>query len=92
MSQTANLVDFPRSDEDRLRLALRRLDSALREQKAAVAAFRASVADMREATASLSGEMQRYNAALGETATKVHAARDAARALESRADEMLRQG
>ncbi|KAA2212532.1 hypothetical protein [Teichococcus oryzae] len=88
MTLPANLVEFPQSEGDRLRLALRRLEAALQEQKQAVAAFRNSLSEMREATASLSGGMQHYNAVLGETAGKVAAAGDAARALQGRADTM----
>ncbi|MFC3127720.1 hypothetical protein ACFOD4_21865 [Pseudoroseomonas globiformis] len=89
MSSTAELLDFPRSDKDRLRLALRRLEAALAEQKAAVAAFRGNLVEMRQATHGLASQLQDYQSRLSDTAGKVSAARDAAKQLEHQADSML---
>lgn len=86
--EAATPLPFPQSPEDRLRLALRRLEAALAEQAAAVAGFRAGLASLREATGGLSIQVSRYHEALGETAEKLRHAHGAARALERTAEAL----
>lgn len=85
------LLHFPRTDTDRLRLALRHLNEALANQKAAVEAFRSELAALRQATASLSGQVNNYQDRLAETAHSIGAAHDAALVLDRSADRMLAQ-
>jgi len=88
MQQAAELLAFPQSPEDRLRLALRRLDTALAQQATAVAGFRANLSDLRQAVGGLAGQVQRYRTALDDTAAKVERTREAALELERTADKM----
>ncbi|HWX51309.1 MAG TPA: hypothetical protein VNZ61_24945 [Roseomonas sp.] len=88
MQQAAELLAFPQSPEDRLRLALRRLDTALAQQAAAVAGFRASLSDLRQAVGGLAGQVQRYRTALDDTAAKVERTREVALELERTADKV----
>ncbi|MDJ0391568.1 hypothetical protein QMO56_26035 [Roseomonas sp. E05] len=88
MDQAAALLAFPQNPEDRLRLALRRLDAALSEQAAAVAQFRANLSDLRTAVGGLAGQVQNYRAALDDTASKVQHTHQAALELERTADRM----
>ena len=92
MDSSPSLLVFPQNPEDRLRLALRRLDSALAEQSQAVAEFRANLAALKSATASLSDQLHGYHRALGDTAQKVRQAHAAARQLEQTADKMAALG
>lgn len=88
MQQATELLAFPQSPEDRLRLALRRLDAALSNQAAAVADFRANLSDLREAVCGLGGQVHRYRSTLDETAAKVGRTHQAALELERTADKM----
>ncbi|MXP63378.1 hypothetical protein E0493_08435 [Roseomonas sp. M0104] len=88
MDQAAALFAFPQNPEDRLRLALRRLDAALSEQADAVARFRGSLSDLRTAVGGLAGQVQNYRATLDETAAKVRHTHEAALELGRTADRM----
>ncbi|HWL81500.1 MAG TPA: hypothetical protein VNR89_11135 [Roseomonas sp.] len=88
MDQAAALLAFPQNPEDRLRLALRRLDTALAEQAAAVAQFRTSLSDLRTAVGGLAGQVQNYRGALNDTAAKLRHTHETALELERTADRM----
>lgn len=88
METQNDILAFPRTPADRLRLALRRLDEAVAEQARAVAEFRAGIGALRQATQSLSGSLGEYRAALDGTATQVSAANRAARQLQDTARKM----
>jgi ABC-type transporter Mla subunit MlaD len=79
---------FPQTPEDRLRLALRRLQTALSQQSDAVATFRESLVALRQATGNLSDQVHSYQDTLGQTADKVRDAHDVARRLERSAETL----
>lgn len=54
------ILTFPERPEDRLRLALRRLDEALAEQHEAVSAWRGELSGLAQATARLDGSLQDF--------------------------------
>lgn len=92
MDQPSTLLVFPQVPEDRLRLALRRLEAALAEQAEAVAEFRNNLGALKEATSGLAVQVHRYNDTLDRTASKVQYAQQAARRLERTADRMVAMG
>ncbi len=85
----AVLFAFPARPEDRLRLALRRLEESLEEQRQAVAAWRESLAALKTATGDLGGSLESFQGELAGTAAAVRAVGDEARRLEVTADAML---
>lgn len=82
------LLTFPQTPEDRLRLALRRLEAALADQASAVAEFRANLSTLREAAGGLALQVNRYQETLGHTAEKVRHANATARKLEKTAGKL----
>ena len=72
------VVEFPRKPEDRLRLALRRLDEALDQQRVAVAELRGSMAGLKGAVGSLGAGLLAYQGALDGAAAEVAKAHGAA--------------
>ncbi|WBV41461.1 hypothetical protein [Pseudoroseomonas cervicalis] len=92
MDHTASILAFPGQPQDRLRLALRKLETALAEQAEAVALFRSNLQELKSATNGLAHQVHRYHDTLGETAVKVRHAHDAARALERTAEKMAALG
>ena len=82
------IAAFPRRPEDRLRLALRRLDEAVAEQSSAAAGLRAAIGDLSVTMARLGSNMQGYRAALDSTAAEIERALAAARRLEATAERM----
>ena len=79
---------FPQRPEDRLRLALRRLDEAVAEQSHAFAGLRAAIGDLSVTMGRLGSNVQGYRAALDSTAAEIERALAAARRLEKTADRM----
>jgi chromosome segregation ATPase len=88
MDHSAEVLPFPQPPQDRLRLALRRLDEALAEQAAAIAGFRSGLTDLRQATQGLAGQLRHYQHQLAETGDQVQHAHQQARALERTAERM----
>jgi ABC-type transporter Mla subunit MlaD len=89
MDQSSTLLAFPQQPEDRLRLALRRLEAALAEQAEAVAEFRSNLGALKEATSGLATQVNRYNDTLGQAAVQANHAHQAALRLERTADRMV---
>ena len=56
----ATIFSFPERGEDRLRLALRRLDEALAEQREAVGAWRGELGSLADVTARLDGSLAAF--------------------------------
>ncbi|MBR0651551.1 hypothetical protein GXW78_17910 [Roseomonas terrae] len=73
---------FPHRPEDRLRLALRRLDEAIGEQSAATAALRNAIGDLSHTMSRLGDSVATYRGALDTTAAEVDRALATARRLE----------
>lgn len=82
---SADILPFVQPPEDRLRAALRNLESALAEQKLAFTEFRANLAALGGAVAGLETSVQDYAETLAATAEDVRAANAAARRLEASA-------
>jgi len=88
MEPSAALLQFPQQPEDRLRLALRRLEEALTEQARTVKQFRGTLGQLRQTTDGLAAQLHGYQAALDGTAGKLQQANETARELERKADHM----
>jgi ABC-type transporter Mla subunit MlaD len=86
--QEQALLAFPRSDKDRLRLALRRLEQAAAEQAAAVRQFRETLAELKRATSGLEHSLGDYRDTLDTTAAEVRRAHGAALQLQRAATKM----
>ncbi|GGG29327.1 hypothetical protein GCM10010964_16470 [Caldovatus sediminis] len=82
------LLAFPSRPEDRLRLALRRLEAALAAQGDAFAEWRAALAALDGAVTGLHEGALRYQASLAATAADLDRARAAAQALDATAEAM----
>jgi hypothetical protein len=82
------LAAFPQRPEDRLRLALRRLDEAIGEQSAATAGLRSAIGDLSRTMSRLGDSVAGYRGALDNTAAEVERALAAARRLEATASRM----
>jgi hypothetical protein len=87
---SAVVLAFPARPDDRLRHALRSLEAALAEQSAAVAGLRAELGALSGVLSGLETSMTFYAGALDHAAAAVAGAGQAARALETTADGLLR--
>lgn len=82
------VAPFPRRPEDRLRLALRKLEEALEDQSEATRGLREAVGDLSRTMARLGNSVASYRAVLDMTAAEVERALAAARTLEATATRM----
>ncbi len=85
----AAIAAFPQRPEDRLRLALRRLDEAIGEQSQATAGLRSAIGDLSRTMAKLGQSVQGYRSALDGTAAEIEKALASARRLQATADRMV---
>lgn len=83
-----SLAVFPLRPEDRLRLALRRLDEAVAEQCEAATSLRAAIGDLSGTMARLGAGVAQYRMALDSTAAEIERALANGRALQATADRM----
>jgi hypothetical protein len=89
LGETApGIAVFPRRPEDRLRLALHRLNAAIAEQCDATAGLRAAIGDLSSTMARLGESVTGYRGALDSTATEIERALCSARKLQDTADRM----
>lgn len=79
---------FPQRPEDRLRLALRRLDEAVAEQSEATAGLRAAIGDLSRTMARLGQSVSGYRSALDSTAAEIERALGTSRTLQATAERM----
>ncbi|BDG72775.1 hypothetical protein [Roseomonas fluvialis] len=79
---------FPQRPEDRLRLALRRLDEAVAEQSDATAGLKAAIGDLSRTMARLGTSVTGYRSALDTTAAEIERALAASRTLQATAGRM----
>ncbi len=86
----ADILTFPARPEDRLRAALRSLESALEDQESALAEFRGNLTLLDRAVSGLDASVQDYRATLARTADDVAGATAAARRLERTAEIWLK--
>jgi len=84
----AVLAHFPQRPEDRLRLALRRLDDAIAEQSDATAGLRAAIGDLSRTMTRLGQSVTGYRSALDSTASEIERALTSARTLHATAERM----
>lgn len=91
-SPNAEVLGFPRKPEDRLRLALRRLDEALEQQRQVLAEWRASMKDLAGSVDGLKSSLETYQGSLADLAVDVNRLGDEARALEETAGRAAPQG
>lgn len=80
---------FPQRAEDRLRLAMRRLDEALKDQSDAARSLREAVGDLSATMARLGTSTAGYSVALDTTAAEVERTLESTRKLEATAARML---
>ena len=85
----AAILAFPAKPEDRLRRALRALETALAEQAQAIAGLRQELGALSGAVEGLGGSLQAYSQGLAETQEALSVVGDQARQLEATADAML---
>ncbi|MEO3473842.1 hypothetical protein AAFN86_18385 [Roseomonas sp. CAU 1739] len=85
----ASVARFPQRPEDRLRLALRRLDEAIGEQSVATAGLRDAIGDLSRTMSRLGESVAGYRGALDTTASEIERALTAARRLEMTAACMV---
>jgi len=79
---------FPLRPEDRLRLALRRLDEAVADQSDATAGLRAAIGDLSTTMARLGQSVSGYRSALDSTAAEIERALASSRTLKATAERM----
>jgi len=84
------ILAFPPRPQDRLRAALRSLESALDEQKEAIGALRANLGVLDGAVSGLGTSLQGYRDALADTARELNLTGAAARRLEGAADGWMK--
>ncbi|MBR0671116.1 hypothetical protein [Neoroseomonas soli] len=83
-----NVTTLPLRPEDRLRLALRRLEQAIGEQSEATKGLRSAIGDLSCTMARLGEGVAGYRGALDTTAAEIERALAAARTLQATADRM----
>lgn len=81
----AVILDFPDTEDNRLRRALRDLEAAMQDQRDAVADLRGNLADLGAAVGRLGNSAAALEAGLADTAARTAEAGDAARNLEATA-------
>jgi septal ring factor EnvC (AmiA/AmiB activator) len=84
----ATVAAFPQRPEDRLRLALRRLDEAIADQSDATAGLRAAIGDLSRTMTRLGQSVTGYRSALDSTAAEIERALTSARTLQATAERM----
>jgi hypothetical protein len=88
---TARLIAFPQTPEQRLRVAVRSLESALAAQATAMAGFRSAIGELGSAMRGLEARTLDYRRSLDGLAGQVAGASLAARKLGDTAEQMLRR-
>ena len=88
----AEVVAFPQRPQDRLRIALLKLDDALRAQARATADFRAAMGDLKSKVGGMQTGMQSYRDALDRTASEIDRAVKKAKEFQETARRMAPHG
>ena len=88
----AEVVAFPQRPQDRLRIALLKLDDALRAQARATADFRAAMGDLKSKVGGMQTGMQSYREALDRTASEIDRAVKKAKEFQETARRMAPHG
>jgi len=90
MNQNSDVIVFPNKPEDRLRVALRELETALADQTLAVQEFRLNMALLGTAVGGLERSLEGYRGTLDAVALDAAEANHFARQAEARADMLPR--
>jgi hypothetical protein len=88
-ADTTTVAAFPQRPEDRLRLALRRLDEAIGEQSLAAAGLRDAIGDLSRTMSRLGESVTGFRGALDDAAGEIEQAMAASRRLQATADRMV---
>ncbi|MCA3377749.1 MAG: hypothetical protein INF64_11560 [Roseomonas sp.] len=88
----AEIVTFPQRPQDRLRIALHKLDEALRAQARATSDFRSAMGDLKSKVGGMQDGMVAYRDALDRTATEIDRAVKKAKELQETARRMAPHG
>jgi chromosome segregation ATPase len=83
--KAAEVFTFPQRPQDRLRIALHKLDEALRAQARATADFRAAMGELKSKVGGMQTGMQSYREALDRTASEIDRAVNKAKELQETA-------
>lgn len=86
--KAAELLAFPQRPEDRLRIALHKLDEALRAQARATSDFRTAMGELKSKVGGMQTGMMAYRDALDRTATEIDRAVKKAKELQETARRM----
>lgn len=87
-ANAGDVAFFPKRPEDRLRLALRRLEDAIGDQSAATQGLRQAIGDLSGTMARLGDGVAGFRAALDVTAAEIERSLAASRKLAASADRM----
>ena len=88
-ADTTAVAAFPQRPQDRLRLALRRLDEAIGEQSVAAAGLRDAIGDLSRTMSRLGESVSGFHGALDDAAGEIEHALAASRRLQATADRMV---
>jgi len=87
-AKAAEIVAFPQRPQDRLRIALHKLDEALRAQSRATADFRNAMGELKTKVGGMQDGVLAYRDALDRTATEIDRAVKKAKELQETARRM----
>lgn len=87
-TKAAEIVAFPQRPQDRLRIALHKLDEALRAQARATADFRAAMGELKVKVGGMQTGVTAYRDALDRTAAEIDRAVKKAKELQETARRM----
>ena len=87
-AKAAEIVAFPQRPQDRLRIALHKLDEALRAQARATSDFRNAMGELKSKVGGMQTGMVAYRDALDRTATEIDRAVKKAKELQETARRM----
>jgi len=91
-AKAAEIVAFPQRPQDRLRIALHKLDEALRAQSRATADFRNAMGELKTKVGGMQDGVLAYRDALDRTATEIDRAVKKAKELQETARRMAPHG
>ncbi|MCA3275856.1 MAG: hypothetical protein ING09_04820 [Roseomonas sp.] len=91
-AKAAEIVAFPQRPQDRLRIALHKLDEALRAQARATSDFRSAMGELKTKVGGMQDGMVAYRDALDRTATQIDRAVKKAKELQDTARRMSPHG
>jgi chromosome segregation ATPase len=91
-TKAAEVLGFPQRPQDRLRIALHKLDEALRAQARATADFRAAMGELKTKMGDVQTGMLTYRDALDRTASDIDHAVQKAKELRETAQRLVPQG